>query len=66
MLIQFSVENYRSFKDKVVFSMLASKDDEHPESVVSFGEKDKFLKSCVVYGANASGKSNLLSALWFS
>ena len=65
MLIQFSVENFRSFKDKVVFSMLASKDVAHPESVVLFGEKNRFLKSCVVYGANASGKSNLLSALWF-
>ena len=49
MLIQFSVENFRSFKDKVVFSMLASKDDEHPESMVLLGEKDRFLKSFVVY-----------------
>ena len=65
MLIQFSVENYRSFKDKVVFSMLASKDDEHPESVISSGERDRFLKCCAIYGANASGKSNLLNALWF-
>ena len=65
MLIQFSVENFRSFRDKVVFSMLASKDSEHPEAVVSFGEKDRYLKSCAVYGANASGKSNLLNAFWF-
>lgn len=65
MLIQFSVENYRSFKDKVVFSMLASKDDEHPESVISSGERDRILKCCAIYGANASGKSNLLNALWF-
>lgn len=65
MLIQFSVENYRSFKEKAVFSMLASKDVEHPEAVADFGKKDRYLKSCTVYGANASGKSNLLNAFWF-
>ena len=65
MLIQFSVENYRSFRDKVVFSMLASKDKEHPEAVAQWGEKERYLKSCTVYGANASGKTNLLYAFWF-
>ena len=65
MLIQFSVENYLSFKDKVVFSMLAGKDKEHKEAVAEINEKEKYLKSGVIYGANASGKSNLLQALWF-
>ncbi len=65
MLIQFSVENYLSFKDKAVFSMLASKDSEHPEAVGDLGGKDRFLKAGAVYGANASGKSNLLNAMWF-
>lgn len=65
MLIQFSVENYRSFKGKAIFSMLASKDVEHPEAVAELGKKDRYLKSCTVYGANASGKSNLLNAFWF-
>ena len=31
MLIQFSVENFLSIKDKVILSLLASKDNEHPE-----------------------------------
>ena len=65
MLIQFSVENYRSFKEKAFFSMLASKDRELPEAVAEIGEKDRYLKTCTVYGANASGKSNLLNAFWF-
>ena len=65
MLIQFSVENFKSFKEKAVFSMLASKDKEHPEAIAEWGDKDRFLKSCTIYGANASGKTNLLSAFWF-
>ena len=64
MLIQFSVENYLSIKDKVVLSLLASRDSEHPEHLILDGNKN-YLKSAVIYGANASGKSNVLNAFWF-
>ena len=64
MLIQFSVENYLSIKDKVVLSLLASKDTEHSEHLIIGGNKN-YLKSSVIYGANASGKSNVLNAFWF-
>lgn len=64
MLIQFSVENFLSIKDNVVLSLLASKDNEHPEHLIVDGNK-KYLKSAVIYGANASGKSNVLNAFWF-
>ncbi len=64
MLIQFSAENFLSIKDKVVLSLLASKDDEHPEYLISDANKN-YLKSAVIYGANASGKSNVLNAFWF-
>ena len=64
MLIQFSVENYLSIKDKVVLSLLASNDNEHPNHLIVDGSK-RYLKSAVIYGANASGKSNVLSAFWF-
>ena len=64
MLIQFSVENYLSIKDKVVLSLLASRDNEHPEHLILDGSKN-YLKSAVIYGANASGKSNVLNAFWF-
>ena len=64
MLIQFSVENYLSIKDKVVLSLLASKDTEHSEHLIIDGNKN-YLKSSVIYGANASGKSNVLNAFWF-
>lgn len=62
MLIQFSIKNFMSIKDKVTFSMLASKDKEHEENLIK-GEKENFLRSAVIYGANASGKSNLFKAL---
>ena len=64
MLIQFSVENYLSIKDKVVLSLLSSRDNEHPEHLIVDGSKS-YLKSAVIYGANASGKSNVLNAFWF-
>ena len=58
------VENFLSIKDKVVLSLLASKDNEHPEHLIMDGNKS-YLKSAVIYGANASGKSNVLNAFWF-
>lgn len=65
MLIQFKVANYRSIKGQVVLSMLASKDQEHNEHVIDAGNKGRYLKSSIIYGANASGKSNLLLAFYF-
>ena len=62
MLISFTVENYRSFKDKKTFSLKASSMQELKE----FVREDngvKLLPAVAVYGANSSGKSNLLSAL---
>ena len=65
MLVEFSVENYRSFKDKATLSMVASPDRSHPENLVQAPglEKDRLVRSAAVYGANASGKSNLLMGL---
>ena len=61
MLIQFSVKNFKSFKDKIVFSMEAGKENEHKENIIDeLGEK--ILKTSAVYGANASGKTNLINA----
>ncbi len=70
MLIEFTVGNYRSFKDKVTFSMVASNavalDKKLDENNVFAVDKDlKLLKSAAIYGANASGKSNLAKALSF-
>lgn len=62
MLVQLSIENFMSVKEKVVFSMLASSDKELPENIIE-GKKEKYLKSAVIYGANASGKTNILKAI---
>ena len=62
MLLQFSVENYKSFRNKVVFSMEASADKELPGNIVVKG-KEKYLKVAALFGANAAGKSNLFQAL---
>jgi AAA15 family ATPase/GTPase len=66
MLIQFSVKNYKTFAEEVKLSMVASKDDTLQEkNVFSSGFGYDLLKSAVVYGANASGKSKLIEAMLF-
>ena len=62
MLIQFSVENFLSYKSKTTLSLLPSKDQENLNNV-TYGKKINGLKSIAVYGANASGKTNLFKAL---
>jgi len=73
MLIEFSVCNYLSIKEPITFSMVASNAvkelENSTESVNNVfwdkSNKSKYLKSAVIYGANGSGKSNLLSAIGF-
>jgi uncharacterized protein len=67
MLLEFTVGNYLSFKDKVTISMVASSKRELRDTNVINNVKKglSLLKSSVIYGANASGKSNLFSALGF-
>lgn len=68
MLIEFRVQNFRSLRAEQVLSLVASTDktllDTH---TLSTGLKaaPHLLKSAVVYGANASGKSNLIKALQY-
>ncbi|PSB31146.1 abortive infection protein [filamentous cyanobacterium Phorm 46] len=70
MLIGFSVGNYKSFKETVTLSMVASSiTEEEPEldtnNVFEINHKLKLLKTAAIYGANASGKSNLIAAINF-
>jgi len=67
VLLEFSVANYRSIKERVTLSLVASKDTTHAENTFPVeGTSDlSLLKSVAIYGANASGKSNLLKALSF-
>jgi AAA15 family ATPase/GTPase len=65
MLIQFSVSNFLSFKNNVTLSMVASRIMEHKDSHTYTTNNLRLLKSAVLYGANASGKSNLFKAMSF-
>lgn len=62
MLIQFTVENFLSIKDKVYLSLEPSKDTEHPENILTKGNHEA-VSSIAIYGANASGKSSLFKAI---
>lgn len=65
MLIEFAVENFRSIKDRAVLSMVATTDKSLPNNVIESKVlgKDRLLRSAVIYGANASGKTNVIFAL---
>jgi hypothetical protein len=67
MLIQFSVENFLSFKDETTISMVAAKPFKEllETNTIKADEDLTLLKSAVVYGNNASGKSNLIAAISF-
>lgn len=66
MIQSLTVKNYLSFKDEVTFSFEATKDKSMEDyHVVEVIPGVKLLKLGVVYGANASGKSNLLNAFDF-
>ncbi|MHB1627717.1 MAG: AAA family ATPase [Bacilli bacterium] len=62
MLVQFSVKNYLSFKELATLSLVASNLQDTETAVVTTANL-RLLKTAAVYGANASGKSNLLKAL---
>ena len=62
MIIEFSVANFLSFKDKVTFSMLANSSDGLNDNYIEVNNR-KILKTSAIYGANASGKTNLFKIL---
>jgi len=65
MLIEFSVVNFRSIRTRQTLSLVASPDSKHLAGNVITGKDDtlRLLRSAVIYGPNAAGKSNLLRAL---
>jgi len=62
MFVEFRVRNFRSFRDEQVLSLVASRDKTLDENCVQEGDL-RLLRAVGVYGANASGKSNLIKAL---
>lgn len=61
MLIQFNFKNFRSFRDDATLDLSATKMSEFNDRVISVGN-EKILPVAAIYGANASGKSNVYSA----
>ncbi|WP_418369340.1 AAA family ATPase [Veillonella parvula] len=61
MLIQFSFKNFRSFRDEAILDLTATTCTEFPEHVRAVGG-EKLLPVAAIFGANASGKSNVYNA----
>ena len=68
MILEISLKNYRSIREKQMFSMIASgarsKSDNIFEVRLANGSSEKLTKTVGIYGANASGKSNVIRALF--
>jgi len=63
MLIEFNVQNFRSIKNEVTLSLVASSDKSLDNNLIKTDFlEDNLLRSAVIYGANASGKSNIVLA----
>jgi len=70
MLIEFTIANYRSFREPATISMVAAKlkaKDERLDrnNVFQVDHQPALLTSAAIFGRNASGKSNLVRALAF-
>jgi len=65
MLIRFTVENFLSFKDETVFSMIPGKGTDRKKHIIKPEKKTSMPLLCsgIIYGANAAGKSNLIKAI---
>jgi len=68
MLVKFICENFLSFKNEIVLDIVASKNNEHRNHILfdNKGKEVSMLRAAVLYGANASGKSNLIKAIQFA
>ena len=65
MLIRYSVSNFRSLRDDMELNLIPSKEKRHPSHKVkgTASRTMDLLKAAIVYGANASGKSNLVKSM---
>ena len=65
MIISFSLQNYRSFKERQVLNLHVEQGDELPQNIATPDKEKKIpiVRTAGIYGANASGKSNLLRGM---
>lgn len=66
MLVEMSISNFRSFKDRQTFSLVKNKSSELPTNAFAVSGMRNFhlLHAAAIYGPNAGGKSNLLRSLY--
>jgi AAA15 family ATPase/GTPase len=70
VIVSFSVENFRSIKERVTISFEPVKGEDNNEHTLitfedKFGKKVQLLKLAAIFGANASGKTNIIKAISF-
>ena len=63
MLCQFTVKNFKSIRDVVIFDMQAAAISEHEDRIIKDKDEELYLPVSAVYGPNGGGKSNVLEAL---
>ena len=68
MLISFTLQNFRSFRDRYTLNLHVEQGDELAQNI-AWSDKDKkipVLRTAAIYGPNASGKSNLLRSMLYA
>ncbi|MDD4029092.1 MAG: AAA family ATPase [Caldisericia bacterium] len=67
MLLRVNIENFKSICNNKKFSMIAyTKLKKHTNHLITLKDNLKVLKASAIFGANASGKSNLIEAMYFA
>lgn len=66
MLIRFSVENFKSFNDRQELVMIPAKKLKTNKDHIIYLDKVSVLRNATIYGANASGKTNIIDAIRFA
>jgi uncharacterized protein len=67
MLVSFTLRNWKSFQTEAALSLVASKEKQHGKRIPVVDKyRTRILPLAVVYGGNASGKTNLFKALSFT
>lgn len=68
MILRATIENLYSFMGETEISFVAGKSTNHGEQVSRAEKRDDIsvLKAGIIYGANASGKSNIIKAIFYT
>lgn len=65
MILEIKIKNFRSYKEETIFTMIPNASEYKIENIAELNDNQiKILKTALIYGANASGKSNIIRALY--